>query len=221
MRPKEIATRLGIDESTLRLWTSGEFKMYLSPRAQGGDGRHRNYTDQDSRILAYIKEMRDENATTEDIHAGLKSLQAMKWTGLPVLPDAPGAVISMIPREAAETRVDMQRQTYANEIQEYQRRIADIEAKLEKSEDQRETLLRERADLMKRVGELEGQLSERQTSGELISQNKELAQQVGELQGKLAERQSTRFWLRMIATVIIASIVITVVVAVLLTLVQR
>lgn len=212
MKPSDVSRLTGIPASSLRTW-SGEYAEYLSPAAAGGDGRKRDYSDQDIRILMYVADQKARNVIGEDIHASLKSMKITAWIDLPPLPNVPPGMepVALIPREAAETKIDMQRQALYKEIEWLQKQIEALEDELQQERADKKSLQAELSNYRERYGELKGQLTERQTSGELISQNKELAQQVGELQGKLAERQSTRFWLVVVAVLVAATIVVVVV----------
>lgn len=186
-KPGDVARLLDVKENTLRRWvTDQEFGQYLSTRARGGSGSHRAYTEQDVRILTLIAEMRQSNTSTEEIHASLRSLRSAGWAGLPEIPAAPPGTepVSMIPREAAETKIDQQRSALMREISVLQERIETLEEMIEKRDGQIEELVKERATLMR---------------------------QLGEMTGRLSERQSTRFWLYVIGAVMVAAIVLTVV----------
>jgi len=92
--------------------------------------------------------------------------------------------VSMIPREAAETSIEVQRKAWQRELQLLQDRIETLE----------DELTRERTDRTKAQAELA-----------------DLRERYGELSGKLSERKSTQFWLMLVGGVVIAVIVMTVV----------
>lgn len=184
-KPGDVARLLDIKENTLRRWvTEQDFGQYLSSRAQGGSGSHRAYTEQDVRILALIAEMRQTNTSTEEIHASLRSLRSAGWAGLPDIPAAPPGVepVSMIPREAAETSIEVQRQAWRRELQLLQDRIETLE----------DELTRERTDRTKAQQELAN-----------------LRERYGELTGKLSERKSTQFWIIAIGVVVAGAVILT------------
>lgn len=164
MRTKELADWLGVSASTIRYWTLGEFKAYLSPTAQGGEGRRRYFSDLDSRIIAYIASMRDEGAPNDDIHASLQRLQAGDWIDLPTMPAAPPGEgpVDMMPREAAETAVQTQRAALLREITLLQERVETLEDTLADERQQHSaqvsTLQGELLTARERLGQLSGRL---------------------------------------------------------------
>jgi len=66
----EAARMFRVSRETIRSWTR-QFAKHLSPLAQGGGGRHRQYNDDDLTVLALVSEMRDYNHAYEDIAASL------------------------------------------------------------------------------------------------------------------------------------------------------
>jgi DNA-binding transcriptional MerR regulator len=171
MKTHEAADLLGIATSTIRAWSTGEFRQYLSPSAQGGDGRFRNLTQTDARIIAFIASLKSESRPRDEIHAALKRLQAEDWADLPPLPPAPAGVgpIPMIPREAAETAVTSQRSALLREIAILQERVQSLDEQLAserqrrederlKAQEAREVLLREVAEAQRKLAESEVEL---------------------------------------------------------------
>ena len=164
MKTQDIAEHLSLATSTIRAWTAAEFKSYLSPTAQGGEGRTRNFTDQDARIIAFIASLKAQSTPSADIHSALKRLQAEEWVDLPPMPTAPAGVapVSLIPREAAETAVTTQRSALLREIAILQDRITGLEQQLERVQDKREAEraenLRQREETLTRLIEAETEL---------------------------------------------------------------
>ena len=171
MKPSDVAALLGIATSTIRTWTMGEFKQYLSPTGQGGDGKYRNFTERDARIIALINELKRENTPLDDIHGTLKRLQTEDWIDLPPMPPAPPGIspIRMVPELTAETAISTQRHALLREISILQERVEGLEEQLRrekerreeellKAQEGREELLREIADLQRRLGESDVEL---------------------------------------------------------------
>ena len=164
MRTQDIAEYLSLATSTIRAWTAAEYKQYLSPTAQGGEGRARNFTDQDARIIGFIASLKAQSTPSADIHRALKRLQAEEWIDLPPMPTAPAGVapVALIPREAAETAVTTQRAALLREIAILQERITGLEQQLERVQDKREAerneSQRQREETLTRLIEAETEL---------------------------------------------------------------
>ncbi len=71
-----------ISAETVRNWCE-EFSNYLSPTANPGKGKHRNFTDDDMRVLDLVAQMKNQGLTYEQVHA---SLQNGDRGNLPQLP---------------------------------------------------------------------------------------------------------------------------------------
>jgi DNA-binding transcriptional MerR regulator len=179
-RTKELADWLGLSEVTVRQWTTGEWKDYLSPTAHGGNGRRRYFSDQDARIVALIFTLKEQGESRDGIHAALKRLQTEGWVDLPDMPPAPPNLgpISMIPREAAETAVSTQRAALLREIAMLQERVENLETSLAK---ERELLDQERKRADERVE------AERQKTQEL---REVMQKELTDLRVQLAESKT-------------------------------
>lgn len=160
MKTKELADYLGIADVTLRQWSSGEWAEYLTPGARGG-GRNRIFTEQDARVLAAIVDMKAAGQTRASIHASLKALQADEWRDLPPMPPPPpgSAPVSMVPREAAEARIDEQRRALVREIGIMQDTITRLETDLQAEREQRADLQTQLTTAREELGELRGKLA--------------------------------------------------------------
>ena len=125
MKPHDVGERIGLSTSAIRTWSMGEFKQYLSPSAQGGDGRHRDFTDTDTQIINHINELKKRSVPIEEIHASLKQLQADDWIDLPPLPEMPSDVttVAVMPREVATTTIQAERRSSMRELATYQERV--------------------------------------------------------------------------------------------------
>lgn len=177
-RTKQLAEWLGLSEVTIRQWTTGEWRAYLSHHAHGGGGRRRYFLEQDARILAFVAALKEQGETRDTIHTTLKRLQTEDWKDLPLMPPAPPAMgpIQMMPRETADTALSTQRAA----------------------------LMREIALLQDRVEGLENQLStERQHSAELETELRTAREQVGELRGRLATMETERLPVRVTLQIVV------------------
>ncbi len=155
MRTGELASRIGVSTSTVRLWCS-EYRHYLSPGAVGSPDRQtRDLTDHDALVLATVAQMRGQGLTRAQI---VEALDDGKL--LDALPSAPS------PDESA-ARANVQLVPLA----EYQR-LADLirikDSEIERVQEQYNQSLislqeaNERiAALREEVGVLRGQVSER------------------------------------------------------------
>ena len=115
MKPSQAATILGMGASTIRAWSMGEFKPYLSPTAQGGSGRNRDLTELDVRIIGYINRLKQQSVPLEEIHANVKRLQEEDWRDLPLLPDVAGVSgvsnVAVVPKAAHDMALDAERKS--------------------------------------------------------------------------------------------------------------
>ena len=144
MKPHEVGERIGLSTSAIRTWSMGEFKQYFSPTAQGGEGRHRDFTDTDTQIINYINDLKKRSVPIEEIHASLKQLQAEDWIDLPPLPQLPSDTtpVPVMPREVAQTAIQSERRSMMREIGTLQERIEKLEKQLEMEREGREALLK-------------------------------------------------------------------------------
>jgi DNA-binding transcriptional MerR regulator len=147
MKPSEVASMIGIAASTIRAWTIGEFKPYLSPTGQGGEGRARNLTEHDAQVLHLIAVMKRNGVPADDIHAQLRALQTNEWEALPPLPDVPLNVASvpMVPAAAADTALDTERRSLLREIAKLESRIEQLEERLDGKDEELKDALQKMA----------------------------------------------------------------------------
>lgn len=90
MKANELLKLLNnLPESTLRKYAQ-DYAEYLSPIISN---RHREYTEQDARILRLIVDMKSERVKPQDIEATISSLQAGNWERLPALTEADQSII--------------------------------------------------------------------------------------------------------------------------------
>jgi DNA-binding transcriptional MerR regulator len=167
MKPHEVADRLEIAIPTVRLWAT-EYRHFLSPQAAGGGGRHRDFNEQDLRILYFIQQQKQTSIPAAEIHLTLERLQADNWEDLPHIPERPNmAAVPVVPEAAAQAALDAERRTLFREIATLQERLEKVEAQLEEERAGREALLQteraEREKLLRELSDLNAKLAEAQT----------------------------------------------------------
>ena len=151
----------------------GEFKQYFSPTAQGGEGRHRDFTDTDTQIINYINDLKKRSVPIEEIHASLKQLQAEDWIDLPPLPQVASDTtpVPVMPREVAQTAIQSERRALMREIGTLQERVEKLEKQLETEREAREALLKSEREgreeklmtLLREINQLQASLSNAET----------------------------------------------------------
>lgn len=116
MKPHDIAGYLEIAVPTVRQWAS-EYKEFLSPGAAGGDGRHRDFSDLDLRVLNFVRQEKRKSVPAPEIHLALRRLQEDDWESLPFLSERPNvAQVPMVPEAAAHAALDAERRALLREI---------------------------------------------------------------------------------------------------------
>lgn len=152
MKPSEVSARVGIAASTIRAWTAGEYRQYLSPSAQGGSGASRSLTDVDARVLLYIHQRKQQGAKGEDIHAELARLQDDDWLNLPDLPGVAGAaMVPVVPQSTAAAALESQTRALLREVANLEHEVTRLRGKVDEKD---EAIL----DLTRRLAEAETEL---------------------------------------------------------------
>lgn len=124
MRASQICASLDIADSTLRKYAV-EYADYLSPSGAGGNGRHRDYTDHDVRVLKLVNDMKRSNQSEANIEITLASLQSGDWERLPALDESTAAII---PSPASMVAINQDRAVMQKEIDMLREQIADMKA---------------------------------------------------------------------------------------------
>lgn len=102
MKPSDVSTRVGISAVTVRSW-SNQFAPFMSPTGAGGDGRHRDFSDVDVRVMFYIKTEKARGQTGEEIAQSLTLLQENGGLeDLPMPDERHLSDVPMLPVAAAE-----------------------------------------------------------------------------------------------------------------------
>lgn len=66
------ATLMKVSRETIRTWAE-EFAPYLSSAANPGDGKHRQFTDEDLAVLSLVARFKSLGRTYDDAHDALRS----------------------------------------------------------------------------------------------------------------------------------------------------
>lgn len=132
MKPTDAARLLDISTSAIRSWTLYDFREYFSTDAQGGDGRARNISEVDLKVLHLIASSKRENISTEQIHMDLQAARKNNYENLPLPLVAPrSASVPVMPLAAA----DVQARGLLREITELQRLIDTLQARLDSKDE--------------------------------------------------------------------------------------
>jgi DNA-binding transcriptional MerR regulator len=79
---RHVSTLYGVTVETVRNWAD-EFADYLSPMANPGANRHRQFSDEDMAVFALVSEYKSQGKTYTDIHLALKMGQRGDPPALP------------------------------------------------------------------------------------------------------------------------------------------
>ena len=118
---KEVAAYYGFAEQTIRKWTI-EFEEYLSPTANPGNGKNRDFTVADLEVIDLIAEHKKRQDTYESIHLSLKSGQRGK------APDLTDRDLQVLAATEGEKKASL-------EIATLQRTIIDLTERLNRAEE--------------------------------------------------------------------------------------
>ncbi|MEO8397950.1 MAG: MerR family transcriptional regulator, partial [Chloroflexota bacterium] len=165
----EIAKLLDMKPGTIRLWSDKDhFRDYLSPTGAGGDGAHRDFTDDDLRVLYFVKQQKDVGRHTDDIKSSLASMQTRDVLyGLPLPGVRMEAEVAVVPAALVdETRRALLHEvgTLQNTVRELKDEIASKDAKFELERADRRA---EHERLLREISTLESRLSRTETMLEL------------------------------------------------------
>lgn len=139
-----------ISRETVRTW-SAEFAEYLSPTANPGKGRQRQFSDSDLAVLSLVAEMKNQGSLFDDIHLALRNGQrgtippaALALTETEQPKEIPRSL--SLRQEVERLRIELQRV-----LESGQRKDAQIELLTR----QLEAAQREIRDLNREIGRLE------------------------------------------------------------------
>jgi DNA-binding transcriptional MerR regulator len=158
MKPSEVAKILGMAATTIRAW-SQEFGDFLSPTGAGGEGRHRDFSDLDVRILAFVQEQKRAGRPGYEIRFALQQLQAIDWEGLPYVSERPNfAKVPVIPEAAAHAALDAERRSLLREIVFLQEQNNNLQVRLEAKDAVLEQKTAQILELTRRLSEVDTEL---------------------------------------------------------------
>ena len=156
MKPSDVSTRVGISAVTVRSW-SNQFARFMSPTGAGGDGRHRDFSDADVRVMNYIKSEKARGQSGDEIAASLETLQSNSaLDDLPMPDESHHSDVAMLPVAAAEEA----RKLLLAQIATLENRVNNLERQLSSEQAGR------RADcekLLREMGDMQSDLSEAKT----------------------------------------------------------
>jgi len=153
---KHIQSLFDISPQTVRAWAN-EFAQYLSVDASPSLGRHRVFTEDDLKVFALVKEMKDEKKLYDDIHL---SLQSGARGEMPSLPD--DDLVDLVATKQGIQLLNNLRMLMAK-MSEIDRRFNQLESTVKDREvqDLRQQLKEnqdEKMELMRQIGRLEALL---------------------------------------------------------------
>ncbi|MBZ0291640.1 MAG: MerR family transcriptional regulator [Anaerolineae bacterium] len=71
---RHVRILFNIAAETVRNWCD-EFERHLSPTANPGKGKHRNFTEDDMRVFALIAELKNQGLSYDEVHLALDNGQ--------------------------------------------------------------------------------------------------------------------------------------------------
>lgn len=156
MKPSDVSSRIGISAVTVRGW-SNQFARFMSPTGAGGDGRHRDFSDVDVRVLQYVKTEKARGQSADEISESLALFQANgALEDLPLPHENPHSDVPMLPVAAAEES----RKLLLAQIVTLENRSGALERQL--SEEQRDRRI-DHERLLREIGSLQSDLAEAKT----------------------------------------------------------
>lgn len=159
----QLAALFKRNEQTIRRW-SDEFAEYLSIHATPGEGRARQFTDEDLPVLALIASMKATKAEYRDIHAALENGERG---------EVPENINAIIP---SPDRSSLQIDLLTEQLQDRERELIRVQAMYESEQSAHQRTQEQSAQALK---ELESRLQAAQD--EIAKLNRE----IGRLEGKL------------------------------------
>lgn len=153
---RHIAGLFGVSSETVRSW-SNTFARHLSISATPSDGRHRTFTEDDLKVFALIKQMKERGLVFDEIQIALENGQR----GDPPLVEAKEMVsaegrqqITLLQREIV--RLETEREALAAALRPTQDENVRLKALLERSETELHEARQEIRKLERRLGRFEG-----------------------------------------------------------------
>lgn len=174
----EVAAFYKRTDQTIRAWAE-EFSFYLSPTANPGKGRGRNFTLEDMRVLALVAEMKDRSATFDDIHAALRAGQR---GDSPSLSDGD---MKLLKATEGEKRAALEIQALQQHIVDLKERLNRAEIRAAEADEVRKDLIRSETKSEMLQVQLELYIQQITTLQEEVRRlSTELSREIGEAKGQ-------------------------------------
>lgn len=150
--PIQVAELIDRTGAAVRNWST-VYAEFLSPLANPGKGASRFYSDQDTRILLFISQMKHRGLRDDDVRSQLASAQARDWVDLPDLPDVTplAAAVPMVPAAASMAALDAERRAYMRDLGRMEEQLNHMTQRNDALQDEMNKLQRE-------IGRLEVEL---------------------------------------------------------------
>lgn len=169
MKPSDVARILKIAPTTVRAWST-EYGYILSPNGAGGDGRFRDFSDDDLRVLYFVHLQKRASVPAEEIHEALRQMQTRGFDSLPFAPDRPNvAEVPMVPAAAASSALDTERRALLREITKLEERTEHLELMLTEEQAARRN---DNDKHLRELGDVRADLREAKTLLELYKQGR-------------------------------------------------
>jgi DNA-binding transcriptional MerR regulator len=176
MKTGTVAQMMGRDNATIANWTKrSEFEPFFSQGAMGRNG-HRDYSDSDVLVINTIRALQAEGLSWIDIATRLKAGERVLE-----FPPSSAGVEGITP-----VQVYAQGLVASAELEAADRRITELQEKLEESEKQIEMLRRQHAEEIKEINKerRESELEMGIRLGKLMEKVEGLQEQLRKLQGE-------------------------------------
>jgi DNA-binding transcriptional MerR regulator len=163
---EHLTALYGVSPATIRTWAL-EFKEFLTPEANPGQGRQRFFSAEDMAVFDLIATYKQDGKLFEDIHAALASGQR-------------GGKPDVTPVDLSTMLDTQSNAALINQNEQLARRITQLMAEMENLK----AFERENVALKKEVEMLREQMQKTDTQG---SEIKTLIREIGRLEGQLEE----------------------------------
>ena len=151
-RARDVSALYDVTPQTVGMWAS-EFAEYMSPTANPGHKKKRLFTHDDMAVLDLVAQMRDQGATTDEIHASLKA--GSRGNAPTIQPNEVQAIVST----EHESRLSLQNERLQQALLAARNELETAKKDLERLDE-----------VEKKSIQLEAQLdSERQSKQEIVS----------------------------------------------------
>lgn len=156
-----VATLVRLSRETVRAHAE-EFSRHLSDLANPGDGKHRQFTDEDVQILETIATMKRMGGTYAEIHAALDRGNLADAPDMSVLsPLGSTTALSMLEKRIGDLSTELreikiERDELRAQLLPLERENSANKALRENAEARAASLEKEVRDLIKQIGRLEG-----------------------------------------------------------------